>query len=169
MKHLITISAIALAFAATSGWANNHDVQKSQAGKEGHQAGGHGHGGDGIGKAGNAKKISRTVKIVASDNMRYAPDRINVKEGETIRFVVKNTGKLKHEMVLGTRKELMEHAALMQKFPEMEHADANMLSLLPGKTGEIVWQFTHSGTVDFACLQPGHMEAGMVGRVAVKY
>ncbi len=169
MKHLITISAIALAFAATSGWANNHDVQKSQAGKEGHQAGGHGHGGDGIGKAGKPKKISRTVKIVASDNMRYAPDRINVKEGETIRFVVKNTGKLKHEMVLGTRKELMEHAALMQKFPEMEHADANMLSLLPGKTGEIVWQFTHSGTVDFACLQPGHMEAGMIGKVAVKH
>ena len=168
MKHLTTISAIALAFAATSGWANN-DVQKSQAGKEGHQAGGHGHGGDGIGKAGNAKKISRTVKIVAGDNMRYAPDRINVKEGETIRFVVKNTGKLKHEMVLGTRKELMEHAALMQKFPEMEHADANMLSLLPGKTGEIVWQFTNKGTVDFACLQPGHMEAGMVGRVAVKH
>ena len=169
MKHLITISAIALAFAATSGWANNNAVQKSQAGKEGHRAGGHGHGGDGIGKAGNAKKISRTVEIVASDNMRYAPDRINVKEGETIRFVVKNTGKLKHEMVLGTRKELKEHAALMQKFPEMEHADANMLSLLPGKTGEIVWQFTHSGTVDFACLQPGHMEAGMVGKVAVKH
>ena len=169
MKHLITISAIALAFAATSGWANNNDVQKSQAGKEGHRAGGHGHGGDGIGKAGNAKKISRTVEIVADDNMRYAPDRINVKEGETIRFVVKNTGQLKHEMVLGTRKELVEHAALMQKFPEMEHADANMLSLLPGKTGEIVWQFTNSGTVDFACLQPGHMEAGMVGKVAVKH
>ena len=169
MKHLITISAFALAFAATSGWTNNNDVQKPQAGKEGHRSGGHGHGGDGIGKAGNPKKISRTVEIVAGDNMRYAPDRINVKEGETIRFVVKNTGKLKHEMVLGTRKELMEHAALMQKFPEMEHADANMLSLLPGKTGEIVWQFTHSGTIDFACLQPGHMEAGMVGKVAVKH
>ena len=63
----------------------------------------------------------------------------------------------------------MEHAALMQKFPEMEHADGNMLSLSPGKTGEIVWQFTHSGTVDFACLQPGHMEAGMIGKVAVKH
>jgi uncharacterized cupredoxin-like copper-binding protein len=168
MKHKIIISAFALAFVATSGWANDHG-HKSQAGKEDHQDGGHGHGGDGIGKAGNPKKISRTVEIVAGDNMRYAPDKINVKEGETIRFVVKNTGKLKHEMVLGTRKELMEHAALMQKFPEMEHADANMLSLLPGKTGEIVWQFINSGTVDFACLQPGHMEAGMVGKVAVKH
>ena len=168
MKYLITLSAFALALVVTSGWANN-DGHKSQDAKKDHHGGGDGHGGDAIGKAGNPKKISRTVKIVASDNMRYAPDKINVKEGETIRFVVKNTGKLKHEMVLGTRKELIEHAALMQKFPEMEHADANMLSLLPGKTGEIVWQFTHSGTVDFACLQPGHMEAGMVGKVAVKH
>ena len=166
MKHLIAISAIALAFVATSGCASNDGRQVNEA-KAGHHTGGHG--GDAIGKAGNPKKISRAVEIVAGDNMRYSPDKINVKEGETIRFVVKNTGQLKHEMVLGTRKELMEHAALMQKFPEMEHADANMLSLLPGKTGAIVWQFTHSGTVDFACLQPGHMEAGMVGKVAVKH
>ena len=168
MKHLITLSAVALALVATSGCANN-DGHKSQDAKEDHHASGDGHGGDAIGKAGNPKKISRRVEIVAGDNMRYAPDQISVKEGETIRFIVKNTGQLKHEMVLGTRKELIEHAALMQKFPEMEHADANMLSLLPGKTGEIVWQFTNSGTVDFACLQPGHMEAGMVGKVAVKH
>ena len=168
MKHLTTLLTIALAFITTSGWANN-DGHKSQAGKEDHQAGRHGHGGDSTGKAGNPKKISRTVEIVASDTMRYVPDQISVKEGETIRIVVKNTGKLKHELVLGTQKELKEHAALMRKFPEMEHADANMLSLLPGKTGEIVWQFTNSGMVDFACLQPGHMEAGMVGKVAVKH
>lgn len=168
MKHLTTLLTIALAFVATSGCANNAG-HKSQDAKEGHHASGHGQSDDGIGKVGNPKKISRTVEIVAGDNMRYSPDQINVKEGETIRFVVQNTGKLKHEMVLGTRKELMEHAALMQKFPEMEHADANMLSLLPGKTGEIVWQFTHNGTVDFACLQPGHMEAGMVGKVVVKH
>ena len=166
MKYKITISAVALALVATSGCASNDGRQVNEA-KASHHTGGHVS--DGIGKAGNPKKISRTVEIVADDNMRYAPDRINVKEGETIRFVVKNTGQLKHEMVLGTRKELVEHAALMQKFPEMEHADANMLSLLPGKTGEIVWQFTNSGTVDFACLQPGHMEAGMVGKVAVKH
>ena len=166
MKYKINIVAAALAVVASGGYASNDGHQAHQA-KAGHHTGGHGD--DATGKAGNPKKISRAVEIVASDNMRYAPDQINVKEGETIRFIVKNTGKLKHEMVLGTRKELMEHAALMQKFPEMEHADANMLSLLPGKTGEIVWQFTHSGTVDFACLQPGHMEAGMVGKVAVKH
>ena len=166
MKYKITIAAVALAFVATSGSSSNDGHQGHEA-KAGHHTGAHG--GDAIGKAGNPKKISRTMEIVASDTMRYVPDQISVKEGETIRFIVKNTGKLKHEMVLGTRKELMEHAALMQKFPEMEHADANMLSLLPGKTGEIVWHFTNSGTVDFACLQPGHMEAGMVGKVAVKH
>lgn len=166
MKYRIAIVAAALAVVASSGCASNDGHQGHEA-KAGHHAGAHG--GDAIGKAGNPKKISRTVEIVASDNMRYTPDQINVKVGETIRFVVKNTGQIKHEMVLGTQKELLEHAALMQKFPEMEHADANMISLLPGKTGEIVWQFTNNGTVDFACLQPGHMEAGMVGKVAVKH
>ena len=168
MKHRITLLTIALALVATSGYASN-DGHKSSTAKPDRHGGGHGHGGDAIGKAGNPKKIARTVEIIAGDTMRYVPDQISVKEGETIRIVVKNTGKLKHELVLGTQKELKEHAALMQKFPEMEHADANMLSLLPGKTGQIVWQFTHSGTVDFACLQPGHMEAGMVGKVAVKH
>ena len=166
MNYKITIVAAALAVVATSVYSSN-DGHQGQDAKAGHHKGGHG--GDTIGKSGNPKKISRTVEIVAGDNMRYSPDQISVKEGETIRFVVKNTGKLKHELVLGTQKELKEHAALMQKFPEMEHADANMLSLLPGKTGEIVWQFANSGTVDFACLQPGHMEAGMAGKVAVKH
>ena len=100
--------------------------------------------------------------------MRFTPAQIDVKRGETIKFVVKNNGKLKHEMVLGSAKELKEHAALMQKFPEMEHADPNQVSVDPGKSGELIWQFTKTGKFDFACLQPGHFEAGMVGKVAVK-
>ena len=103
-----------------------------------------------------------------SDAMRFTPASVTVKKGETIRFVVKNSGKLKHEMVLGTAKELREHAELMKKFPEMEHADPNQLSVEPGKKGELVWQFTRVGTFDFACLQPGHFDAGMCGKVAVK-
>ena len=71
-------------------------------------------------------------------------------------------------MVLGTAKELREHAELMKKFPEMEHEDPNQLSVEPGKKGELVWQFTRVGTFDFACLQPGHFDAGMRGKVAVK-
>ena len=117
---------------------------------------------------GNPRKISRTIDVEMSDTMRFSPADIKVKRGETIKFVLKNSGKLKHEMVLGSIKELKEHAALMQKFPEMEHADPNMVSVDPGNTGELVWQFTKAGTFDFACLQPGHFEAGMVGKVAVK-
>lgn len=121
-----------------------------------------------FGQPGDPAKVSRSVAIDMSDTMRYKPARISVKRGETIRFVVKNLGQVKHEVVLGTVKELREHAALMRKFPEMEHADPNQLAVDPGKTGELVWQFTNSGTFDFACLQPGHYEAGMHGKIAVK-
>ena len=117
---------------------------------------------------GEPAKVSRTVNVQMSDAMRFRPAKITVKRGETIRFALSNSGKVKHEMVLGTIKELKEHAAMMQKFPEMEHADANMASVEPGKTGELVWQFTKTGTFDFACLQPGHFEAGMVGKVVVR-
>ena len=120
-----------------------------------------------LGKPGDAKKLSRTVAITMSDSMRFSPASVSAKKGETIRFVLKNEGKLKHEMVLGTIAELKEHAALMVKFPQMEHADPNQASVEPGKTGELIWQFTKAGTFDFACLQAGHYEAGMKGQVVV--
>jgi uncharacterized cupredoxin-like copper-binding protein len=103
-----------------------------------------------------------------TDNMRFTPSKVAIRRGETIKFVVRNDGKVLHEMVLGTRQAIAEHAALMKKFPEMEHADANMAHVRPGKTGEIVWQFTRTGEFQFACLQPGHFEAGMAGKVIVK-
>ncbi|AMO96335.1 copper binding s, plastocyanin/azurin family protein [Collimonas fungivorans] len=103
-----------------------------------------------------------------NDTMRFTPATILVKRGETVRFLVKNSGKVKHEMVLGSIKELQEHAALMQKFPEMEHSDPNQVSLAPGKSGELIWQFSKAGRFDFACLQPGHFEAGMRGDIVVK-
>lgn len=102
-----------------------------------------------------------------TDAMRFNPSSVAVARGETIRFVVSNSGKLKHEFVLGTEQELKEHSEVMKKFPEMEHADPNMVTVAPGKTGEVVWQFTKTGKVDFACLQPGHYDAGMKGAVAV--
>ena len=130
-------------------------------------AGGHGHSDEAIGKPGVAAKASRTVQIDMTDAMRFSPSSINVKQGETVRLVVKNSGQLKHEMVLGTEKELKEHYEVMKKNPEMEHADENMLTVAPGKSGEIVWQFTKAGKIDFACLQPGHYDAGMKGAVTV--
>lgn len=121
-----------------------------------------------FGREGDPKKVTRTIKVDMADSMRFTPADITVKRGETVRFVVGNSGKLLHEMVLGTRQALQEHAALMKKFPEMEHADAHMAHVKPGKAGDIVWQFTKAGEFQFACLQPGHFEAGMVGKVTVK-
>ena len=120
------------------------------------------------GKPGEPAKVSRTIEIDMSDAMRFTPATVTARKGETIRFLVKNSGKVKHEMVLGSIKELKEHAALMLKFPEMEHAEPNQSSVDPGKTGELIWQFTKAGTFNFACLQPGHFEAGMRGKIAVK-
>ncbi|WP_370663097.1 cupredoxin domain-containing protein [Massilia antarctica] len=121
-----------------------------------------------LGKPGVAAQVTRTVNVDMSDKMRFTPSQVSIKRGETIRFIVKNSGNLKHEMVLGSIKELKEHAEMMRKMPEMEHADENMISVDAGKSGELIWQFTKSGKFDFACLQPGHFEAGMKGRVSVK-
>nr|WP_228896668.1 cupredoxin family protein [Pseudoduganella aquatica] len=125
------------------------------------------HGESAVGKAGDPAKVTRTVTIDMNDSMRFSPAVIAVKQGEVLRFVVKNSGKLKHELVIGSAGELKEHAQMMAKFPEMEHAEPNQVTLAPGTTGTMIWQFDTAGTVDFACLQPGHFEAGMKGQVQV--
>lgn len=121
-----------------------------------------------LGKPADVKHATRTMEIVMGDNMRFQPERIDIKRGETIRFVVRNDGKVKHEMVLGSMAELKKHAALMAKFPDMEHDDPNAVSVEPGKVGEFAWTFTRPGSFDFACLVPGHFEAGMKGRIRVR-
>lgn len=120
------------------------------------------------GKPGDSARVTRTIEVEMNDSMRYKPASIDVKRGETIKFVVSNTGKLQHEFVLGQIKSLKKHAEMMRKMPGMEHAEPNQLVVGPGQTGELVWQFTKPGKFDFACLIPGHFEAGMKGKVAVK-
>ena len=129
------------------------------------EAGGHAHG---VGKPGDPTKVSRTIQVLMSDDMKFTPAKVNVKRGETIRFVVRNAGLTKHAMVIGSMAELKEHAEMMRKMPGMEHDEPNQVALDPGKSGELVWQFTQAGTVDFACTQPGHFEAGMIGAVSIK-
>jgi uncharacterized cupredoxin-like copper-binding protein len=119
------------------------------------------------GVAGDVKDITRTIEIRMSDTMRFMPDSIEVREGETVRLVHRNSGKMLHEFVLGTKQELEEHAALMLKFPNMEHDEPYMAHIAAGKKGEIVWTFNRAGEFDFACLIPGHYQAGMVGKVKV--
>ena len=99
--------------------------------------------------------------------MRFMPDKLEVRQGETIKFVVKNSGKVMHEFVIGTKAENDKHAELMLKFPTMEHDEPYMAHVSPGKTGEIIWNFNRTGDFDFACLIAGHYQAGMVGKVKV--
>lgn len=119
------------------------------------------------GIAGDAKAVTRTIEVSMTDTMRFAPDRLTVREGETVKLLIRNKGKMLHELVIGTRKELEEHAALMVKFPNMEHDEPYMAHVSAGKTGQIIWHFNRAGEFDFACLIAGHYQAGMVGKITV--
>jgi uncharacterized cupredoxin-like copper-binding protein len=120
------------------------------------------------GIAGDAAAVARTFRISMHDRMRFTPDLVDVREGETVRFVVNNSGKATHEFVIGTRQENDEHAARMVKFPDMEHDEPYMVHVAPGRVGEIVWTFNRPGSFEFACLIAGHYQAGMIGRIRVR-
>ena len=152
MKDLLRLVSILLSLTALIAFGHNGSHQ----------------GDDQIGIPGNPKKASRVIEVTMDDTMRFTPSQFEIKQGETIQFLVKNNGKVKHEMVLGSIKELQEHAKLMQEYPDMEHTDPNQISLAPGETGTLVWKFTNIGTFSFACLQPGHYESGMVGSLSIK-
>ncbi len=149
----------ALAWAAAAPWAMAHgDTHGTKASTVREQKP-WGIGGD--------PSSARTVQVRMTDDMRFRPGRIEVRQGETIRFVVRNDGRMLHEMVIGTKQALDEHAALMAKFPGMEHDEPFMAHIGPGQEGQIVWTFNRAGEFRFACLVPGHYEAGMVGTVTV--
>jgi len=120
------------------------------------------------GRPGDPANVNRTIKVTMDDTMRFTPNQLNFKAGETVRFVVRNNGKIRHEMVIGSVAELKEHAQMMRSNPTMQHADSNMITLAPGESGDVIWQFDKSGSFDFACLVPGHLEAGMTGKIKVK-
>jgi uncharacterized cupredoxin-like copper-binding protein len=119
------------------------------------------------GIAGDVKSVKRVITLTMGDNMRFSPDKLEVKQGDTVRFVVENQGKQMHEMVIGTKKELDAHAALMVKFPTMEHDEPYMAHVAGGKSQNLIWTFNRVGTFDFACLIAGHYQAGMVGKITV--
>ena len=119
------------------------------------------------GVAGNPSAVARTIEITTRDEMRFSPSTFRVAQGETVRLVVRNDGKLMHELVIGTKKELDAHAAAMAKSSAMAHDEPYMTHVAPGEAGEIVWTFNRPGRFDFACLVAGHNESGMRGRIDV--
>jgi uncharacterized cupredoxin-like copper-binding protein len=172
MKPLLqtVFATLFLATTATAGFADegHKNGDDSTAAKESHHAhdGAHGHGDSAAGRPGNPRKISRTIKITALD-MKYDKPEIRVKAGETIKFVVTNTGKLRHEFMIGDMEEQRQHAEMMKQMPDMVHEDASTLTLEPGATKSLVWQFTKAGKLEVACHIPGHYEAGMRSQVVV--
>ncbi|UEM21348.1 cupredoxin domain-containing protein [Skermanella mucosa] len=152
---------------------------------------GHGHGGQTIGERGKASKSTRIVQIKLIDNA-YEPESIQVKPGETVKFVLRNDGQLLHEFNIGTaemhavhQKEMammmehgmltptgvndkamnMDHSTMPGMAHSMKHDDPNSVLVPPGQTKELTWKFAQGGKIEFACNIPGHYESGMVGNV----
>jgi uncharacterized cupredoxin-like copper-binding protein len=123
------------------------------------------------GEPGNPKKPFRTVQVAMHEDygtMGYTPDRLEVRRGEQIKFLIINKGKETHEFIIASTQDNLKHAALMRKYPDMEHDDPNGKTVQPGKEAEILWRFTKKGEFEFACLIPGHREMGMTGKIIVK-
>ncbi len=119
------------------------------------------------GIGGDASAVTRTIEITMLDTMRFMPEQITVKQGEIVRISVKNSGKLMHELVIGTKQELDQHAEIMKKHPNMEHDEPYMAHVSSGKSADIIWNFNRAGQFDFACLLPGHYTTGMIGKINV--
>jgi uncharacterized cupredoxin-like copper-binding protein len=162
LKNLLAAAAIALAFLPPAALAHGPEKHGKAGAPKALSTEEHP-----WGRQGDPARATRTVMIGMSDAMRFTPAEIRVKQGETIRFVVKNDGKAMHEMVIGTLAELKAHGELMKKFPNMEHDEPYMAHVDPGKSQEIVWTFTKAGEFHFGCLVPGHFDAGMIGRIVV--
>ncbi|MEH6460715.1 cupredoxin domain-containing protein [Chitinimonas sp. JJ19] len=163
MRNSLPLLTLALAslLAAGPSWAHG-GAATAQADKHGISADQ-----EAFGRQGDPKKVSRTIDISMHDNMRYNQSKITVRQGETLRIVLLNKGKIMHELVLGTEQKLKEHAEVMKKFPNMEHDSPYMAHVPPSKQQEIIWEFNKPGEFMFGCLIPGHFEAGMVGRITV--
>ncbi len=122
-----------------------------------------------VGEPGHANNVQREIKVNLSDTMRIKFDKEldEIKSGTTIKFVVENTGKIPHELFIGSEREQDDHAEMMKEMPEMKHDDANTLVLGPGQTGTIIWNFQGEELVVFACNIAGHFEAGMFKKVPI--
>ncbi|WP_339530473.1 cupredoxin family protein [Pseudomonas mucidolens] len=143
-----------------------------------------------FGEAAPAAQATRTVQVLLED-IAFSPKSLDVKAGETVRFVLVNKGRLLHEFNLGDatmhadhQKEMlkmqasgmltatgmgkMDHRAMGHAdMPGMQHDDPNSVLVEPGKTAELTWTFSKAGALEFACNIPGHYQAGMVGTLNV--
>jgi len=125
-----------------------------------------------FGKPGDPAQVARTVTLTATD-FAFDVQSMAFKKGETVKFVLINKGTQAHELTIASAAEQIEHRKMMQEMAGMDmasmhHNDGNNVSVEPGETKELVWDFTKAGTFEFACNYPGHAEIGMEGKIVVK-
>jgi uncharacterized cupredoxin-like copper-binding protein len=122
----------------------------------------------GVGAPADEGEAGRTIEIASLDSMSFEPARVNVSAGETVTFAVTNTGKTVHEFTLGNAAMQQEHAQAMAHIPAgMTHEFSNAITLQPGETKRLTWRFGHAASLEFACHQPGHYQAGMRGHIKI--
>lgn len=161
MSHLLRLTVLLCALMPLSAGADQRH--------SGH--GHHHHGGFSAGEPGNPKQRSRTIQVAMKEvdgKMIYLPARLELRKGEQIKFVLRNSGEVDHEFVLATTEENLKHAQEMQDNPDMAHEEPNARRLAPAKSAGLLWRFTKSGEFEYGCLLPGHREAGMIGKIIVK-
>ncbi|MHC6224886.1 cupredoxin domain-containing protein [Pseudomonas sp. X10] len=134
-----------------------------------------------FGEPAPADKATRTVEVLLKD-IAFEPESLQVKAGETVRFVLINQGQLPHEFNLGDKAMHAEHQKEMQVMQgQMDHAAmghgghgshghdaANTVLVQPGQRAELTWTFRKSAPIEFACNVPGHYQAGMVGPLTIE-
>lgn len=134
---------------------------------EGHDHNGTAHGATGTdGGPGNLADVRRTIRIEARDN-EFNAKEIQVRAGETVRFIITNTSYEPHEFAIASPQEQEEHRAMMKQMPNMVHEDPNVVTVNAGETKELIWKFGKDANVTFACNIPGHAERGMQGTFRV--
>jgi uncharacterized cupredoxin-like copper-binding protein len=144
------------------------------------------------GKVGKAGEVTRTITVTMQDNV-FDKRQINIRAGETVRFILKNKGEFLHEFNIGSphnhaqhQKEMMQMMNMGMLTPTgfntskmgmshggmgkatMKHDDPNSVLVKPGETKELIWKFVKSSNLEFACNLPGHYQSGMVGRFNIK-
>ena len=111
-------------------------------------------------------KANKTVTVHMMDTMKFNFSGLKgIEEGDIVKFIVMNKGKIPHEFGIGSVEEQVAHRNMMKSMPGMKHEDGSTVSVEPGKSKELVWQFIGDATAQFACNVPGHFEAGMHAEV----
>ncbi|GEM_PF-130274 len=122
----------------------------------------------GVGGPADADEAVRTIEVTTLDTMTLEPIMITVSAGETVTFVVTNSGQIVHEFTLGDAAMQQEHAMMMAHIPAgMAHDTPNTITLQPGETKHLTWRFGGTGTLEYACHEPGHYQSGMRGEITI--